>query len=142
MLFAAGTLDESAGGRATVIDDKNFKRTLYGYVSRKKLDTMLALFDFPNPNQTSEQRVATNVPLQRLFLLNSTMVMDSAKQMVKRLEKVPETQRIGEAYRLLFGRTPDVTEQQLGQSYVARGADAWPEYLQVLMSSNEFLYVN
>ena len=70
------------------------------------------------------------------------MVMDSAKQMVKRLEKVPEPQRIGEAYRLLFGRTPDAMEQQLGQSYVTRGADAWPEYLQVLMSSNEFLYVN
>ncbi len=142
LLFAAGTLDESPAGRATPIDDKNYKRTLYGYVSRKKLDNMLALFDFPNPNQTSEQRVATNVPLQRLFLLNSTMVMDSAKQMVKRLEKVPEPQRIAEAYRLLFGRAPEAAEQQLGQSYVARGGDAWPEYLQVLMSSNEFLYVN
>ncbi len=142
LLFAAGTLDETGAGQAKPIDDANHKRTLYGYVSRKKLDNMLALFDFPNPNQTSEQRVATNVPLQRLFLLNSGMVMDSAKQLVKRLEKIPETQRISEAYRLLFGRAPEAEEQKLGQAYVAHGADAWPEYLQVLMSSNEFLYVN
>ena len=34
---------------------------------------MLALFDFPNPNNTSEQRVVTNVPLQRLFMMNSSV---------------------------------------------------------------------
>ena len=44
---------------------------------------MLALFDFPNPNSTSEQRIVTNVPLQRLFFMNSALVaqrIDSAGQ--------------------------------------------------------------
>ena len=142
MLYVAGTLDETAAGQAKPIDEGNHKRTLYGYISRKKLDNLLTLFDFPNPNQTSEQRVATNVPLQRLFLLNSPIMLNVVKEMNKRLEATPESRRIEEAYRLLFNRSPKPAEKQLGDSYVARGADAWPEYLQVLLSSNEFLYVN
>ena len=142
MLYVAGMLDETSAGQAKPIDEGNHKRTLYGYISRKKLDNLLTLFDFPNPNQTSEQRVATNVPLQRLFLLNSPIMLNVAKEMTKRLEATPEPRRIDEAYRLLFNRSPKPAEKQLGDSYVARGADAWPEYLQVLLSSNEFLYVN
>ena len=142
MLYVAGTLDEAPAGQAKPIDETNHKRTLYGYISRKKLDNLLTLFDFPNPNQTSEQRVATNVPLQRLFLLNSPIMLNVVKEMVKRLEATPEHRRIEETYRLLFSRAPKPAERQLGDSYVARGADAWPEYLQVLLSSNEFLHVN
>ena len=45
----------------------------------------MALFDFPNPNSTSEQRVVTNVPLQRLFMMNSTFVEEQAAGLAKRL---------------------------------------------------------
>jgi len=43
-----------------LLDLKNHRRAVYGFVSRRKLDSMLALFDFPNPNSSSEQRVSTN----------------------------------------------------------------------------------
>ena len=142
MLFVAGTLDETPAGQGKRLDEKNHKRTVYGYVSRQRLDTMLALFDFPNPNATSEQRQPTNVPLQRLFLLNSPIMLESAKDLRKRLEKAPVEQRIEQAYRLLFGRAPKPQERQMGEAYTASGTEAWNEYLQVLMSSNEFLYVN
>ena len=39
------------------------RRTVYGRVSRYKLDEFLQLFDFPSPSQTAEQRFSTNVPL-------------------------------------------------------------------------------
>ena len=67
LLFVSGNLDLQAGGPPAALDDKNKRRAVYGFVSRRKLDSMLALFDFPNPNNTSEQRVVTNVPLQRLL---------------------------------------------------------------------------
>jgi len=46
------------------------RRTVYGKVSRYKLDTYLQTFDFPSPNISAEKRFTTTVPLQRLFLMN------------------------------------------------------------------------
>jgi hypothetical protein len=112
---------------------------VYGFVSRRRLDPMLSLFDFPNPNQTSEQRVLTDVPLQRLFLLNSPMVIASCEDMAKRVEK--DKDPVTSAYRLLFSRTPTPQERKLADGFLA-AKGTLPEYLQVLLSSDEFLYVN
>ena len=72
LLFVSGKLDLEAGRPAgDSSTTENHRRTVYGFVSRRKLDPMLALFDFPNPNSTSEQRMVTNVPLQGLFFMNS-----------------------------------------------------------------------
>src|SRR5262249_53579175 len=49
----------------------NNRRTLYGAVSRHNLNPLLRLFDFPDPNLTSDRRPVTSVPLQQLFVLNS-----------------------------------------------------------------------
>ena len=60
---------------------------------------MLALFDFPNPNNTSEQRVVTNVPLQRLFLMNSSFVEEQAAGAGQAAERRPTRERVPQAYR-------------------------------------------
>jgi cytochrome c553 len=139
ILNAAGTLDRTIGGEAIKLDEKNQRRTVYGFVSRRRLDPMLSLFDFPNPNQTSEQRILTDVPLQRLFLLNSPIVMQACENLAKRIE--PEKDRVTAAYRLLFTRPPSAGEKKLAETFLANKG-TWPEYLQVLFSSDEFLYVN
>jgi hypothetical protein len=74
ILFAAGTLDASMGGIASPLNHENRRRTVYGFVSRRKLDGMLALFDFPNPNNMSEERTVTVGPMQRLYFLNRDQV--------------------------------------------------------------------
>ena len=68
LLHVSGNLDLTAGGRAVKMTDQFKRRTVYGFVSRKKLDGMLALFDFANPNNTSENRIVTNVPLTKAVL--------------------------------------------------------------------------
>jgi mono/diheme cytochrome c family protein len=70
LLFVSGKLDVKEGGLAQKIGNDNARRTVYCFVSRRKTDPDLALFDFPNPNNTSEQRSATNVPPQRLYFMN------------------------------------------------------------------------
>jgi hypothetical protein len=133
VLFASGQLDLSIGGKATPLDDPaNRRRTVYGYVSRRRTDTMLNLFDFPNPNNTSERRIETNVPLQRLFLLNSPLMLKAA-------EAIPGPDP-AEAYRRLFARLPSKAELQLAKDYLAQNGQ-WSEYVQVLLSSNQFLYI-
>ena len=136
ILAVAGTLDRKLGGEAMKLDEKNKRRTIYGFVSRRRLDPMLALFDFPNPNQTSEQRVATDVPLQRLFLLNSPLVLGACDDLAKKLET--EKDKTAAAYRVMFARAPLAVERKLAEEFKG----TFSEYLQVLFSSDEFLYVN
>ena len=79
MLYVSGKLDTTPGENMAQQLTNNSKRTVYGFVGRRKLDGMLALFDFPSPVSTSESRMRTNVPPQRLFLMNSPFVEEQAK---------------------------------------------------------------
>ena len=143
VLFASGKLDLHGGGKPEQLDDKNLKRTVYGFVSRRRLDPMLELFDFPNANSTSEARIVTNVPLQGLFFLNSPLLMSQSEALAARVESSDERQAIEKAYRLLFDRAPTPNELKLGLEFLHSTPEKpWPKYLQVLLSSNEFNYVS
>ena len=89
LLFVSGELDLKAGGPPERLNDENNKRrTVYGFVSRNKLDGMLALFDFPNPNITSEKRNMTESPAQELFFLNSSFIAERAQALARRVARV------------------------------------------------------
>ncbi len=143
LLAASGELDLTAGGPPLALaDEKNLRRTVYGFVSRRRLDGTLALFDFPNPNSTSERRIETTTPLQQLFFLNSGFVRSRARALERRLGAAGETDqaRIANAYRLLYGRAPAREEVRLGLQFLKTGAGAWTQYTQALLGSNEFVY--
>jgi len=142
ILAVSGRLDATIGGKAFPLEDaKQTRRTIYGYVSRRRTDTMLNLFDFPNPNATSEKRVPTDVPLQRLFLLNSSLMADSAEALDKKTTGATPEERIRNGYRSVFGRYPTKAETEMGVQYTKAGGDAWPQYWQVLLATDEFLMV-
>ncbi len=142
LLFVAGNLDLKAGGPPAALDDKNKRRTVYGFVSRRKLDSMLALFDFPNPNNTSEQRVVTNVPLQRLFMMNSSFVEDAGRRRwPKRLERRRTTNACGRRTGPLYGRAA-VGARNCSSAWHFVKKSNWNEYARVLLNSNEFEWVN
>ena len=139
VLSVAGTLDRTPADAAKPLDEQNRRRTVYGFISRRRMDGMLALFDFPNPNASSEGRVVTNVPLQRLFFMNSGFIESAAAAFADRFSGTPE-QRIRAMYRAAFSRPPDPKELQLGLAYAAKSS--WPSYARVLLSSNEFTFVD
>lgn len=119
LLAASGALDKKMGGPSETLTPQTTRRTLYGKVSRYKLDDFLQLFDFPSPNISAEQRYATNVPLQRLFFMNSDFVQQQAELLVQRIESEPTTEaRIQKAYRLVFGRAATPEEMRLGLEYL------------------------
>lgn len=142
LLFAAGRLDMTEGGRAARIGKYNTRRTVYCFISRRKMASDLSLFDFPNPNNTSEQRLATNVPPQRLYFMNNPWVLDQAKAFAARLTGTDDG-RIIQAYALLFQRVPTAEERRLGLEFLrTSGEKGWAEYAQALMTSNEFQFVD
>jgi hypothetical protein len=144
LLFVAGNLDLKAGGPASAFGPDNRRRTVYGFISRRRLDPVLALFDFPNPVVTSEQRLPTLVPLQKLFFMNSDFVMEQSKALARKLQESSgnDNARVVAAYRLLFQREPTDGERQLALEFLRDSQNSWPQYAQVLLSSNEFSYLN
>ena len=56
----------------------NHSRTVYGRVSRGRLNTVLALYDFPDPMMTAPRRELTTSPLQQLFVMNSPFMQERA----------------------------------------------------------------
>jgi hypothetical protein len=144
LLFLSGDLDETRGGEAQKLtDDGNCRRTVYGFVSRRRLDGTLSLFDFPNPVATSDARVQTATPLQQLFFMNSGFVRKRAESLARKLEAsaANDRERVREAYRVLFQRAAAEAEMKAGLDYLAAGG-TWPRYAQALLSSNELLFVD
>src|SRR5205823_10346208 len=78
------------GGASEELTPGYNRRTLYGKVSRYRLDPYLQLFDFPSPNLSAEKRFTTNVPLQRLFLMNSDFVQQQSELLERRIEGEPD----------------------------------------------------
>jgi hypothetical protein len=143
LLAASGELDCKLGGPPVFLTGEgNMRRTVYGFVSRRKLDGTLSLFDFPNPNSTSELRIPTATPLQQLYFLNSKFLMDRAAALSTLLSRQfpGNTARIKQAYRLLFYREPDKAELEAGLAFLQSNDKSWPLYAQVLLSSNEFVF--
>jgi len=146
MLSVTGNLDPAVGGPSAELSSPDHRRrTLYGAVSRHNLDPVLRLFDFPDPNLTSDRRPVTSVPLQQLFVLNSEFMARQAKAFAARVRDAEPTDsaRIRHAFLLAYGRPPTDREIQLGEDFLAGGSpNAWEKYAQVLLSANEFAFVD
>jgi hypothetical protein len=156
VLFVAGDLDlKEIGGPSKDFGPDNARRTVYCKVSRFRLNNYLQVFDFPNPSFTAEQRFSTNVPLQRLYFMNNDFVYAQAGKLAERVHtQASETARIAEAYRLLYGRAPNAKEIEMGLQFLKTTPEkagdtvngepitAWRQYARVLLSANEFEFVD
>ncbi len=125
LLAVAGTLDPRRGGLPDDLTKAPFptRRTLYGFIDRQNLPGMFRTFDFPSPDTSSAQRFATTVPQQSLFLMNSPMAQDQARQLVRR-DEIAKTQteadRIRALYRVLYQRAPEAEELKLARDFLHR----------------------
>jgi len=155
MLAVSGNLDNTMGGPSLdLASADNRRRTLYAAVSRHNLDPLLRLFDFPDPNITSDRRPVTTVPLQQLFVLNSEFMVRQSKALAARLHEVKDEDdaaRIRRAFLRVYGRPPRDVEVELGLAFLKAETSAekkgktltpWEQYAQVLLSANEFMYVD
>jgi hypothetical protein len=98
------------------------------------------------------------VPQQALFAMNSPFMLEQARSLAARPQvsgKLSPSDRVESLYQLVFGRRADEAETELALRFVeaaeadaardgaAKGKlDPWAQYAQVLLASNEFLYVD
>ena len=152
LLDVSGRLDRSLKGPSTnLADANNVRRTVYAKISRHELDSLLRLFDFPDANITSAKRTETTVPQQQLFVLNSPFMIQQAKSFASRLHnEAPDSDqtRVTLAFQLAYGRSPSEPELNLGLTYLSaedteeNQLSRWERYAQVILASNEFMYLD
>jgi mono/diheme cytochrome c family protein len=119
LLFVSGALDPKMGGPSTPLTPEFNRRTVYGKISRYKLDEYLQLFDLPSPNLSAEKRFTTSVPLQRLFFMNSDFMQQQGELLARKIANEPDnTARIQKAYRLIFGRAATDAEVRAGSTFI------------------------
>lgn len=125
MLLLSGKLDRALGGRAVNITDEpySYRRTIYGFIDRDKLSEFQSQFDFADPNMANSVRGSTIVPQQALFFMNNPLAVEVARNVNARTEMTRATtddERITQLYRIMYQRSPTVTERQIAREFVLR----------------------
>jgi hypothetical protein len=127
-------------------------------VDRQHLPGFHRAFDFANPDQSAERRPQTTVPQQALFAMNSPFMLEQARALAASppvAGKLSPADRVESLYEIVLGRRPDEAETELALRFVDAAQaesslahappvklDPWAQYAQVLLASNEFLFVD
>ncbi|HTI72109.1 MAG TPA: PSD1 and planctomycete cytochrome C domain-containing protein [Candidatus Limnocylindria bacterium] len=125
LVLLTGEMDQSMGGKPVNLTDEpySYRRSIYGYVDRRKLSDLMSQFDFSDPEMANTRRISTIVPQQALFFMNSPMSVDVARHVMDRAEVGEATnddQRVTAIYRVLFQRKPQAREILWAREFIAR----------------------
>jgi hypothetical protein len=151
LLYVSASLDEKFGGRSKKLSDDNHRRAVYLYTDRFRIPALLRNFDVANPDTSISKRSESVVPLQALFLFNSPFVHQRAEALLHRPEITRASSaadRIRASFRILLSREPAAEEIQISQDYLkdaplnATGASQWTSFLQGLLLSDEFVFID
>ena len=123
LLAVSGELNLKYGGRPVDIGTTQFakRRAVYTLIDRGNPPELLTQFDFPSPDVASGRRYETLVPQQALFLMNSPMVIETARKLVDRptfAELKSDEERVTLLYLAIYQRWPTKPEVALGLRYV------------------------
>ncbi len=135
------------------------RRSVYLPVIRNALFDMFQAFDFGDPSAPHALRASTTVAPQALYVMNSPFILQESKSFAKLLESsaTNETERIKQGYVRAFARPPSLIETKRALNYLNRYQAqltsiekdskkqrqmAWESLCQILLASNEFIYLN
>jgi len=145
------------GSNTNITDEfDNYRRSVYLPVVRSSVYEVLQALDFPDPAVSNGDRNTTTVAPQALFMMNSSLVEESTSELAIQLTALNGSERIHRAYSIILGRQPNGFEmanaqaftQQVSAAATAAGIAtedaelaAWQSLCRVLLSTNEFFYV-
>lgn len=170
LLFVSEQIDLAMGGSLLHVGNREYlfdhtskdntkydskKRTVYLPVIRNNLYDVSQLFDATDATVPSGDRTASTVPTQALFMLNSNLVLDSARALASESQAISneDSQRIAWLYWHCFGRPATPGEIERSVAFLARypkavpenqntnNVEGWTALCHVLLASSEFIYV-
>jgi len=132
------------------------RRTVYALIDRSGLSEVFNTFDFADPDMSNGERILTTVPQQALFMMNSPFIAEQVKNILARSDfpaKGSDDEKVTFVFRVIFQRAPREKELDLARQFLKSAAKIpdlekdklltpWERYTQVLLLTNEFLFVN
>ena len=153
LLTVSGKLDDRIGGQPfdDVMNSATTRRTIYTLINRNDLPGIFRAFDFADTDASASDRPQTTVPQQSLFAMNSPFIQEQSRRLgaecMASASNDPE--RIEQIYQRVFARQPNEFERKLGLQFLENAQTTsveklspWDRYAQVLLMSNEFLFVD
>ncbi len=172
LLFVSGQLDTAMGGSLLHVGNREYlfdhtskdntkydsrKRTVYLPVVRNNVYDLCQLFDATDATVPSGDRAASTVAPQALFVMNSQLVLNSARALADAAwsETADDRARVQWLCARCFGRPASDSEIDQLTDFLARyphasprdrdsdaaRREAWQSYCHVLLASNEFIHV-
>jgi hypothetical protein len=147
-----GTDGENSAGRLSLNPETVKRRTVYLPLRRSNLPTLLNLYDFGDATTVNGKRALTNVAPQALFMMNSEFVTERARNVTKSLlenANLTDSQRLEQMFVKALARKPQPDEMDAAFTYMNRykekyhadNAAAWQSFFHILLTSNEFIYL-
>jgi hypothetical protein len=135
------------------------RRSVYLMQQRLKKHPFFELFDGADQSAITAPRSQSTTPLQALFLMNNAWLHEQADRFAVRVGMAYDNwrERIDYAFRLAYGRPAKGEEVKEAMAYLRKVREelqavktapdhlrraSLASYLRVLLSSNEFLYVD
>jgi hypothetical protein len=139
-----------AGGWKTEKDPAQAnRRSVYIFVRRNLRYPMLQEFDAANTFESAHVRTNTVTPSQALDLMNNDLVLDWARAFAARVandtSRTPDVRsRVARAFTLAYGREATAEEHTMAAAFLDKQppVTAFVDLCQMLLTSNEFLYIN
>lgn len=143
---------------ANDVNYDNTRRSIYLPVVRSAVYEVFSAFDFADPSTMNGKRPSTTVAPQALFMMNSPLVLRQTRALAEELLRTTaeDAALATLAYRRVHGRTPSANETGRAIDFIARYQSglaaanietteartrAWQALCRVLISSNEFMYL-
>lgn len=134
-------------------------RSVYLMRQRIQRHPFLVLFDAPDANVSTDVRTNSIVPQQALFLMNNTFMQEQSAAIANRLMQfsTEEPDRVARGIEMLCSRPATADEIMQGRDYLRRFCEeavrsglseseaeraAYGSFARVLLSSNEFFYLD
>ncbi|MFN6150805.1 MAG: DUF1549 and DUF1553 domain-containing protein, partial [Planctomyces sp.] len=161
VLFIGGGLDRTPGGMAGSVDAP--RRAIYLPIDRAALYEMFSTFDYVETAGHIEQRPATTVPNQALFLLNSSLVHEQSRRLAESqggadvvFPAAAAEALASRMFEVIYGRAATPAEraealmflQQVDSSLSGvadereRRLQCWATLCRTLLAGNQFLFVD
>jgi len=134
------------------------QRSVFLMTQRLVKHPFLAIFDGPDTNTSTDVRPRSTVPLQALYLMNNPFIQEQSAALARRLlrEACDVPRRLERAWELAWGRPPSPRENERACRYLAtysaaaaasgisndrQELEAWTSLARILLTANEFLYI-
>jgi hypothetical protein len=154
LLAVSGMMDRTMYGPGTL--DANMKRrSIYFFIKRSQLISMMMLFDWPEHLVSIGQRQSTTIAPQALALMNHPISRSAAESIANSMPNPLGAKQLDSIFLRILSRMPTESEREGALRFIASAEQmrreqssgspekmAIADFCQILLCCNEFIYVD